>query len=222
VDQDLYDKVQAIIAGRYQPARNDGTVRSPLAGLIKCANCGQNMQRMVMKKQPYLLCTRAGCCAAAQFSLVEDRLLDYLETVLAQLTLTGSVRPQDTAAQQLALDAAQKELAAAQRQKSRLYELLETGEYDVPTFRERMAAVRDKIATLEKREHQARQALTDAQITDPGQLAARIQAVLDAYSAADAAGKNALLKSVVDVAWYRKAKKTKPLDFSLDVHLKPI
>ena len=40
IDKELYDRVQEIIAGRYRPSRQDGTVRSPLAGLVYCGNCG--------------------------------------------------------------------------------------------------------------------------------------------------------------------------------------
>ena len=36
--------------------------------------------------------------------------------------------------------------------QNRLYELLELGEYDIPTFRERMEAVKGKIAALERKE----------------------------------------------------------------------
>lgn len=223
IDHELWEKVQSIMEDRYQPPRRDGTIKSPLAGLVKCVNCGQHMQRMVMKKQPYILCTRASCCSSTQFSLVEERVLASLQETLVKLNLAASASlPQDTSVQELALEAAQKELAAAQRQKARLYDLLEMGEYDVPTFRERMAVVREKIAALEKKEDQARRDLEGFRISDPAKLAARIQAVLDAYDTSDAAGKNSLLKSVIDVAWYKKEKKTKPSEFSLDVHLKTI
>lgn len=87
VDRELFDRVQAIMAGRYIPSKRDGTVKSPLAGLVKCANCGMNMQRMVMKRYPYLLCTRPGCCASTKFELVEKRVLDSLQDSLDQLSV---------------------------------------------------------------------------------------------------------------------------------------
>lgn len=223
IDLELYNKVQDIMNGRYSPARYDGTIKSPLAGLVKCANCGQHMQRMLMKGGSYLLCTHRGCCASAHAELVEQRILDYLEEALARLTLAAPL-PQagrDTSALDTALVSAQKALEAAQRQKNRLYELLETGEYDVPTFRERMAAVREKIAGLERKCAEAARALEDAQTADPSALAEKIRTVLDGYTAASAPERNALLKSVVDVAWYRKEKKTKPADFQLDIRLRP-
>ena len=43
IDNETFDAVQAIMQGRYHPSKQDGTVKSPLAGLVKCANCGGNM-----------------------------------------------------------------------------------------------------------------------------------------------------------------------------------
>lgn len=222
VDKTLFDQVQEILAGRYQPKKNDGTVKSPLVGLVKCANCGMNMQRMVMKREPYLLCTRPGCCASAKAEYVETRILEYLEEALGRLSVSSAneYKP-DTAIITTALDAIRKELAAAQRQKTRLYELLELGEYDIPTFRERMAAVREKITGLEHQETDTQRAIQDAAQADSTAVAAKIRAVLDTYSTADAAGRNALLKSVIRVIYYRKEKKTKPTEFYLDIHLRP-
>ena len=48
----------------------------------------------------------------------------------------------------------------------------------------------------------------------------KIRAVLAAYDTSDAAHRNALLKSVINVILYTKEKKTKPNDFYLDFDLK--
>ena len=103
-----------------------------------------------------------------------------------------------------------------------VYELLELGEYDLPLFRERMAAVKTKRAALERREADLRRSLQEAQCGDPALLAQRIQAVLDAYGTADAAGKNALLKSGLATVWYRKEKKSKPADLQLTFGLRAV
>lgn len=220
IEKEVYDKVQEIMAGRYHPAQNDGTVKSPLAGLVKCANCGGNMQRMVMKDQAYLLCVRKGCCASAKFELVERRVLDHLEDTLSQIRLEQPSHQQDLAPLQDALSAISKELQAAVRQKTRLHELLELGEYDLPTYRERMAAVKAKIEDLERRQAEAQLRLEQACSYDPSIQAANIQAVLDAYHTSDAAHKNALLHTVIEQIIYHKEKKTKPAAFELDFILK--
>ena len=224
VDRELYDQVQAIMDGRYQPARNDGTVRSPLAGLVKCANCGQNMQRMVMKGSAYLLCTRRGCCASTKIDFVESQILEYLTDTLAKLTMDQPqhIPGRDTSVLETSLEQIKDALAGTDRQKNRLYELLELGEYDLPLFRERMDAVKEKRTSLEKKEAELERSLREIQCSNPALLAEKIRAVLDAYSTADAAGKNALLKSVLESVWYKKEKKTKPADFQLQFVLRAL
>lgn len=225
IDQETYNKAQAIMAGRYHPSKNDGTIRSPLAGLVLCAKCGVHMQRYYGEsagKVPYLMCRTAGCCAGAKFEYVETAVLEQLHAKLRELTIQ---RPEDAARSiaptEAALAAAEKELTAANGQKARLYELLELGEYDLPTFRERMAAVKAKIAALEKKAASLRSELTALKSIEPAIQAKKIMAVLEAYGTSDPAHKNALLKSVIHVIWYTKDKKTKPMDFQLEIKYKP-
>ena len=224
IDQETYDKVQARLQARYTLPKHDGTVKSPLVGLVKCANCGQNMQRMVMKGTPYLLCTRAGCCAGTQIHLVEDQILEYLADTLARLSVEQPehIPGQDTGVLETALEAVRGEIAGTERQKSRLYELLELGEYDLPLFRERMEAVKAKRATLDKKAAELQRNLQEAQCSNPAVLAEKICVVLDTYRSSDAAGRNELLKSVLATVWYQKGKKTRPGDFQLTYHLRAL
>lgn len=224
VDRELYDKVQQIMAGRYIPSKQDGTVKSPLAGLVTCSSCGGHMQRMGMNKgQNYLLCPQPGCCASAKYEYVEKRVLDFLEEELKRLSVAGhSADPVDVGRHEETLTAVRRELTAAAGQKARLYELLELGEYDIPTFRERMSAVKEKIAALEAREAEAARALERARSSDPAALAERIRAVLEAYGTSDPPHQNALLHSVIESIRYTKYKKTRPSDFVLDITLKAL
>lgn len=220
IEKEVYDKVQDIMEGRYRPSKNDGTVKSPLAGLVKCANCGGNLQRMVFKDQPYLLCTRRGCCAAAKLELVEARVLSHLQDTLSQIELEKPDHQQDLSPLEEMVSAISKELTAANRQKARLHELLEMGEYDLPTYRERMAVVKEKVSDIEHRLEDAQHRLDQAKAYEPSVQAANIRVILDTYVSCDAAHKNALLHSVIEVITYRKEKKTKPADFELDFILK--
>ena len=222
IEKEVYDKVQDIMTGRYHPSHNDGTVKSPLAGLVKCGKCGGNMQRMVFrrKEQQYLLCVRKGCCASTKLELVEERILDHLRDTLEQIELEQPDHRQDLTPLEETVSAISKELAAANRQKARLHELLEMGEYDLPTYRERMAAVKEKLADTERRLVEAQLRLEQARDYEPSVQADNIRAVLDAYSTSGAAHKNALLHSVIEVIIYHKEKKTKPADFQLDFVLK--
>ena len=222
VSQETYDQVQAILTGRYTPSRRDGTVRSALAGLVKCANCGQNMQRMTIKQEPYLLCTRPGCCASAKFELVEARVLTFLEEKLARLELEPQPGvSRNSAGPDIALEAVEKALDAARRQKDRLHELLETGVYDLPTFQARMAAVEEKCSGLERRRQEAMQALECTAAASPSE-AEKFRTLLDAYHAAGPAGRNAILKGMISTIWYHKEKKSRPAEFQLTFACKPL
>lgn len=223
VSQETYDQVQAILAGRYTPSRRDGTVRSALAGIVKCANCGQNMQRMTIRHEPYLLCTRPGCCASAKFKLVEARVLTFLEQKLAGLVLEPlpGIR-RNAAGPDMALEAVEKALDAARRQKNRLHELLETGVYDLPTFQARMAAVEEKCSGLERRRQEAMQGPECAATGSPAAGAGKLRTLLDAYRAAGPAGRNAILKSMISTIWYYKEKKSGPAEFQLTFACKPL
>ncbi len=220
IDTPTYERAQEIMQGRYRPSKQDGTMKSPLAGLIKCANCGGNMQRLMMKNEPYLLCPRKGCCASAKFAYVESAVIDHLAETLEKLEQERPEHTTDTAPLELAVAAMEKELAAAARQKTRLHELLEMGEYDLPTYRERMAAVSEKLSSLEAKRDDAVRQLEQAKNFDPSVQAENIKNALNAYQSSDAATKNALLHSVINHIVYSKEKKSKPMDFKLSFYLK--
>lgn len=225
IDQETFDTAQAIMAGRYHPSKNDGTIKSALAGLVKCSRCGRNMQKMNQHQRvAYLLCNTRGCCAGAKFDFVEEAVLEQLRIILAGLEMDKPQISQNTAALETAeatLTAVRRELTTASGQKARLYELLEMGEYDIPTFRERMAAVKAKIEGLEAQEAKAKASIEGITDTRPEEQAKKIRAILAAYETSDPPHRNAMLKSIINVIWYSKEKKTKPTDFQLQIDLKP-
>ena len=222
VSRELWDKVQSIAEGRYYPSKNDGTVKSPLAGLLLCENCGGHMQRLTFAKGgSYLICMRPGCCASAKYELVEERILGTLAEMLREMTLNLSrTEPEANTALETALESVRAELAAAEQAKARLYDLVEAGAYSVEEFGERMNHAKARITELERRETETRAALKRVEHRDITRQAAAIQTVLEKYPSQDIPGKNALLKSVISGIWYTKAKKTKPADFHLRVLLK--
>lgn len=225
VDKELYDKCQDILAGRYHPPSNDGTVKSSLAGLVYCGVCGNHMQRIMAgskDRRPYLYCPEKNCCASAKYEYVERRILQHLREILDELTSTNAQAKLPPGADYKALLAeVRREQKTTEGQKNRLYELLELGEYDLPTFRERMPVVKAKIAALEAKESELLAAMDRNARTDPRAQAEKIAAVLAAYGDSDAAHRNALLHSVLDRVTYYKEKKTKPSDFRVEIDLKP-
>ena len=222
IEKDAWDKVQEIIAQRYAPAKRDGMRKSPLAGIVRCERCGGRMQRLPYKGQqdPYLACYRRGCTSMTRLRLVEEAILDQLKKILEEMSLNPSGAARDASAERERLDAIRKELSAAQKKKNRLYEFLEDGTYSKEEFRERMSAVKERIARLETQEQEARTELDIAENRNPNRLVEALRVVVDGYRDANIPERNSMLKSVIDVVWYAKPHGTPPTDFTIRIVLK--
>lgn len=222
VSQETYDRVQAMMEGRYTPPKQDGRVKNPLASLVRCQNCGRNLQRINMQGTAYLICVEPGCCAATKFDLVEARILQHLQEQLQTLQVEPEALPPSDANRrsQETLSAIRRELSAIQGQKLRLHDLLELGEYDLCTFRERLSLLNEKYAQLKALEASAT-VNAGPETGDEAKQQSGAISLLAVYQAAGAAERRALLHSIVDVIWYHKPKKSKPAAFSLRILLKP-
>lgn len=221
IDQETYDKCQEIMQQRYIPPSNDGTIHSPLAGLVICARCGHKMQRMGPSgKIPYLLCNVPGCCAGAKYEFVEEAVLAHLRQELDRLRLERGQVPARSGRIEAALETARSELSAANAAKLRLYEFLENGVYDVDTFRSRMAATNEKLEGIQARIASLEEQIARAKAADPIALAEKISNVLGTYGTSSPSEQNALLRTVIDRIYYTKDKKTAQRDFNLDVVMK--
>ena len=206
---------------KYIPPNNTGQRSNPFAGLIVCSECGHNMQLMKMNGGPYLLCNTKGCCAGAKFEYVEEAVCELLRETLdgLKLMIRNGLEP-ETEAIEAALELAVKELAKVEARIPRLYEFLEDGTYDRPTFRTRLAAAAAERDALMKRRDAVQEKLEEAKQRDPRKPAAALENLLKLYPTLSAAEKNLLLKGIVGRITYTKPKKTKPHDFHLTLTLK--
>lgn len=222
IDKETFDRAQEIKDRKGRKAYYDSvTIKSPLAGIVYCRNCGGHMQRQAkLSGSVYLLCPKPGCCASTPFEFVENALLAHLEDILAGIEIAPEQAEIASQAQEAALEAIRAELAAAEKAKARLYELVEVGAYSVAEFRERMDAAKEKISRLQRKESETVKALESARNADPAKQAERIRNALELYQSKDGAGRNALLKSIIDTVWYTKKKGSATADFILEVVLK--
>ena len=219
-----WEQVQEIRRGRYIPSQNRGQVANPLAGLIVCGNCGFNMVRMGANKgDPRLLCNTKGCIASASFDRVEAALLRGLEEIRDDLRLqVQQAKPPDTRGLEAQLRGIRNRRLKTQQRKARLYDLLEDGTYDRDTFRARLALAEQEDADLQVQQDALEAQIREARGISRTRVISCLDSLLDLYPALDPAGKNALLKGVVEKVIYRKEKKSKPWDFQLEIHLKPL
>lgn len=206
---------------RQVPPRRGGLSANPLAGLVVCSRCGRKMQRTGGGSGgAYLLCPTQGCCAGARFDYVEEALMRALGPVLAGLPLARRTEPGETLpALEAALAAARRELTRCASRIPRLYEFLEDGTYDRPTFLARLGSAESEKLALEarmddireciRRENSARSG-TDGLPGDLGSL----------FAGLTPAEQNAVLKALVERVTYTKPKRSPPHDFRLEIWLR--
>lgn len=200
---------------RSVPPRRSGAAANPLAGLIVCARCGRKMQ----KSGEYLLCPTAGCCAAARFTCIAEALYSALEPSVPRLRLRP--RAVDALPSPLsAVGALERELARVEARLPRLYEFLEDGTYDRPTFLSRLESAQGELSALRERLDEARGRLPEStpsspDVPPPGDL----RELGERLSPAE---QNALLKALVERVEYDKPKKTLPCEFHLTVVLRQL
>lgn len=219
-----WERAQEIREGRYIPSQNHGQVANPLAGLMVCGNCGGNMQRMGSNSgDPRLLCIRKGCISSAKFKYVEERLLSDLEGMRDDLYIQAAqAQPVDTKGLEAQLRGLRGSLQKLETRKNRLYDLLEDGTYDKDTFRTRLALLEDERTDTESRIADIEEQIKEARGVNRAKIISCLDSVLDLYPALDPAGRNQLLKAIIDKVIYRKSPKSAPMDFSLEIHLKAL
>jgi DNA invertase Pin-like site-specific DNA recombinase len=221
ITDEQFRQVQQIAEGRYIPPSNDGTIKSPLAGLIRCGRCGRNMQRQPMSYTDvsYLSCSKPGCCAMVKYEFIEPTIMGHLQDKLAELR-AGIPQSDPRIPYETLLAGIRSETSKVTRQKDNVHNLLEQGEYDVETYRERMKVLTDRLTELSAQEQSALADIEKHRCMDPAELAAKIKNALDVYDSCDAAGRNRILKAFIDHIDYYKEKKSKPTDFELFIYYK--
>lgn len=211
-----FKRAQRILKSRSHPPYNIALV-NPLAGLIRCDKCGMSMTlRPYTKQKPHLICQNRLCDnKSTRFEFVEQRLLDVLQEWLSNYKAHWKKHKNPSPASEAielrkaALVAVERELSELEKQKERLHDLLERGIYDEDTYLERSQILADRIEAAKESLINAEAAL-DIEIKRAQaqqEIIPKVESVLKLYHRTeDINKKNALLKSVVESAVYRKER----------------
>lgn len=220
-----WQRAQEIRSGRYIPSQNHGQVANVMAGLIRCGNCGHNMQRMGQNSRggARILCINRGCIPSTKYELVEQRLIESLAHIRADLAIeVQQAKAPDISSllvERRTVDSKLKRMAA---RIDTLHDLLEDGTYDRVTFKERMAKAEAEQEALRTRQADIEHRIQRATSRDKVIMLNQLTSVLQLYPTLSNAEKNQMLKSVIDFVIYHKEPKTRPANFTLEVHLKDI
>lgn len=221
ISRELWDTVQEIRKSKYKRP-NSRPVASPLAGLIRCSQCGRlTVMGSQSKGVPYLLCQTKGCSAAAKYEFVERAVLNQLEAMAngIEIDLARAVRP-DTKSLELALEKIRAQIVKLSDRRNRLYTLLEDGTYTREIFSQRMQLLGQEDDKLKAAAQDLEAEIRTARGNNAEKQLARIRTVLAQYQSASLADRKTLLHSIIEEIQYTKMKKTKPADFTLQITLR--
>lgn len=223
ISQETYNTAQGLshAAAQIPKVNIDRALKNPLAGIVVCRKCGRYMTRRPYTRthrQETLICKTLGCsCVASDLCLVEQRLLDSLETWLTKYAIPwgsahkSSPEPSQDA-DRAALDALRKEQEKVKQQLNKCYDLLETGVYDANTFAERSEMQKKRISEIQQKMENLADNIKRAESRDDDirAIIPKVENILETYhSIADAVAKNQMLKEVLEKAEYNKDHSTR-------------
>jgi DNA invertase Pin-like site-specific DNA recombinase len=220
VDEAIFRRAREFLSDNWHPPAPAGKISNPLAGLVKCDKCGSAMVRRPYRDKipPSLMCPNSECGNVSSYlDIVEERLLnglrEWLRTYRAQWE---DKRPQMKRTDELRIKSMEdavkqlnRKLDELQRQKDNLHDLLEQKVYTVEIFLERSQALAGRIEETKKAISQAEAELEMERRRQKAKVETipNVEYVLEVYPKTDdPAAKNALLKSVLEYATYRKEK----------------
>jgi DNA invertase Pin-like site-specific DNA recombinase len=230
ISMEVYQKAQDILANRSHPPFHLSGIKNPLAGILKCGNCGSTMVlRPYTTQKPHLMCAKQKQChlKSTQFDLVEQRLLDslneYLESYKNQWLETKPTKKSEHTLEMWhnTLNGLKKENDMIQTQQTKLFDLLERGIYTEEIFIERSNNLAERIETNTNAIKKAQAELIDEEKRQQARndIIPTVERVLDLYPKTDdPAQKNMLLKSVLEKAVYFKSKGQFKDDFKLVIY----
>lgn len=215
IDKEIFDLAQKVFNSRSKaPIWLNGTIKNPLAGLLKCQQCGYTMIRRPISgriKQELFLCKKCDMPGAAAEDVMEKLLIalkewlaDYRISIsTSQLTVIG------TAVTQAKINETISCIDKCQKRLDKAYEAFETGIYDADTLKDRAEKIKHELNLsqnalndlLEQQKSQE-EFKTRRQLLIP-----KVEFLLDNYNNLTPEEQNILLKEVLEKIEYSKEKR---------------
>lgn len=234
IEPEVFYAAQEYLNANHTPSvRERGVIQNPLAGLVVCGQCGRRMQRRPYLKQglpPHLICANTACdTVSSDLATVEARILSSLRQWLEDYRLTwgretGNHREALKLRQQ-AVAKLEQEIRNLEKQRENLHDLLERGVYDAATFLDRSRIIAARLQQAERdRKSMTTELFKERQRDESrGRLIPKIEHLLDVYGSLTPAGKNFMLREVLEKVVYGKETSdrwSRPDHFTVDLYPK--
>lgn len=232
IDKETFYKAKELLA-RNPRRPGTGSITNPLAGVIKCGCCGRSMYRRPYQKKGQaasLICQEKTCHnVSARFDMVEDKLLQALESWIGSYEITSVPEEPDTTTLDVKVSLLSDAESTLQEERSKLtkvYDAFEKGIYDTNIFLERQKTANSNILECEeiianlKSEIKKERLLLD----NRKNIIPKAKKLLDIYRTSnDVQLKNDLMKEILEKVVYTKTanghfKNQRQDDFKLDLY----
>ena len=214
IEEDIFYKVQRLAENNHaSPVANNKTLKNPLSGIIRCAQCGSLLARAANNKNNdcVLRCPSYNCNnISAPLALIEKKLLEALEQWLEGYILSFPKEENnfpELQTMQHALQHCQKKLRLLYKQKERAYDLLEQGVYTSNIFENRLQTISEKIKTAKTTILTLERSLEEKQQNASicNNILPITANILELYQNIDSISlKNEILKSILEHVEYQK------------------
>lgn len=213
IEPELFQKIQTMRKEKAIPQTTEQqTLKNYYHNLMFCSHCKRQMIRRIISAtgREHMLCRRAGCnIVGASFEEVDETLLSTLTSHVEELRTKLHEEGETHTPSKPKTDPSKKirqELEKIEKQRNKLYDLLEQEVYDSPTFLERMSILNDKKSALQAQLDEITQEKNKPEISLQERID-RLQYVIDHFPTADIEERHALLASIATKIWYTKLSK---------------
>ena len=226
VTEEIWNAAQDIMKSRRQPHNPfDKPQRSPFVKLLVCGLCGRAMVRRPYKNAPAMfMCVNKACnCMASDEVVINELVVQSIRQHLndVKAMINGNVIPNSKFEKtSIARKSLTEELARLNKQKTKLYDLLEREVYTDEMFAERFSEVTKRIS--ETKEALA-QLPEEKPQRDLNEYCLMVQSVLDTYSEENTpAENNEILSQIISKIKYYKTEggRWKQSNLKIDIEFK--
>lgn len=205
--------------------------KNAFARILVCKSCGKVLKRKVHAERENsirLYCNYCDKNISSSYYIIEEKILLALKELLSEYKLTYKNTTVDDSLLLLeninkSIEKIENDIRTSEKQKSKLYDLLEQGIYDNNTFLNRSKNLAERLQELNLKlvELSNKKDYILNLKNKKENLIPKIQNVIDTYyETNDITSKNKLLRSVLEKITYYKEKGNKPDEFEIILYPK--
>lgn len=233
ITNEQFKLAQSILSNKYHiPYQLQHGITNPLAGVMVCGKCNRKMiQRPYGKQKPHIMCPNRECNnKSSRAEYVEDAVLKSIQQWLLHYEIKMNKKniPEECAenvitVKKSALNDLENELRELDKQKLKLFDLLERGIYSEELFVERSTNISERISTLssslESLQNEINALHTESAYKEG--IIPEVVKIISLYERLhEASDRNELLKRVIARIVYTKEKHQRGYDFVLDLFVR--